>query len=53
MEEARKVFDCMPLRDAMWNVLRSAVSMSFGEVGSCIHEFLRVISNEVRPDEFI
>jgi hypothetical protein len=53
MEEARKVFDCMPLRDAMWSVLRGAVSMSFGEVGSCIHEFLRVISNEVRPDKFI
>ncbi|CAM0874359.1 unnamed protein product [Alopecurus aequalis] len=52
MEEARKMFDCMPLRDLMsWNVLLDC-SMRSGEAGSCMQEFLRMISSGVRPDEF-
>uniref|UniRef100_A0ACD5X4C1 Uncharacterized protein n=1 Tax=Avena sativa TaxID=4498 RepID=A0ACD5X4C1_AVESA len=52
MDEARKVFDCMPLRDLMsWNVLLDC-GMRSGEAGSCMQEFLMMIRSGVRPDQF-
>jgi pentatricopeptide repeat protein len=52
MEDARKVFDCMPLRDLMsWNVLLDC-GMRSGEAGSCMQDFLRMIGGGVRPDQF-
>jgi pentatricopeptide repeat protein len=52
MEHARKVFDCMPLRDLMsWNVLLDC-GMRSGEAGSCMQDFLRMIGDGVRPDQF-
>ncbi|XP_047087943.1 pentatricopeptide repeat-containing protein At2g13600-like [Lolium rigidum] len=54
MDEARKVFDCMPLRDSMsWNVLLDCATRSSGEAaGSCMQEFLRMVGSGVRPDHF-
>ncbi|KAK1647510.1 hypothetical protein QYE76_065315 [Lolium multiflorum] len=54
MDDARKVFDCMPLRDLMsWNVLLDCGTKSSGEAaGSCMQEFLRMIRSGVRPDHF-
>jgi hypothetical protein len=52
MEDARKVFDCKPLRDLMsWNVLLDCC-MRYGEAGSCMQELLRMISGGVWPDQF-
>lgn len=52
LEDARKVFDCMPQRDLVsWNVLLDCY-MKSGEAGSCLQEFLRMVANGIRPDEF-
>lgn len=54
MDDARKVFDCMPLRDSMsWNVLLDCATRSSGEAaGSCMQDFLRMVGTGVRPDQF-